>query len=60
MDLHLPLGSGTIDIAPVIEVARAAGASMIFELTSEADVISSLDHLRARDLLLHDDAGVSR
>jgi sugar phosphate isomerase/epimerase len=60
MDLHLPLGSGTIDIAPVIEVARAAGASMIFELSSEADVISSLDHLSARGLLLNDDAGVSR
>ena len=44
-------GSGTIDIAPVLEVARAAGATMVFELTSEADVISSLDYLRARGLL---------
>ena len=58
VDLHLPLGSGTIDFAPVLEVARAAGATMVFELTSEADVISSLDHLRARGLLAGSDAGV--
>ena len=50
MDLHLPLGSGTIDFAPVLEVARAAGATMVFELNSAAAVISSLDHLRARGL----------
>jgi sugar phosphate isomerase/epimerase len=58
MDLHLPLGSGTIDVAPVIEVARAAGASMVFELTSETDVISSLEYLRARRLLTGNVAGV--
>jgi sugar phosphate isomerase/epimerase len=57
MDLHLPLGSGTIDFAPVLEVGRAAGATMVFELTSEADVITSLDHLRARGLLVGNGPG---
>jgi len=57
-DLHLPLGGGTIDVAPVLAVARAAGATMVFELTSEADVASSLDHLRARGLLRGSSAGV--
>ena len=57
-DLHLPLGSGTIDFAPVLEVARAARVTMVFELTSEADVISSLEHLRVRGLLAEGDAGV--
>ena len=58
VDLHLPLGGGTIDFAPVLEVARAAGVTMVFELTCEADVISSLEYLRARGLLNEDDAGV--
>ncbi len=58
VDLHLPLGSGTIDVAPVLEVARAAGVTMVFELSCEADVLASLDHLRARGLLADSDAGV--
>ena len=60
VDLHLPLGSGTIDFAPVLEVARAAGATMVFELTCEADVISSLEHLRVRGLLKEDEAGAEQ
>jgi sugar phosphate isomerase/epimerase len=51
MDVHLPLGSGTLDVAPVLAAARSVGATIVFELTSEADVIASLDHLRARGLL---------
>ena len=50
-DLHLPLGAGVIDAGPVLLAARAAGASITFELTSEADVLASLEHLRSRGLL---------
>ena len=57
MDLHLPLGAGTVDVAPVLAAARAAGATIVFELASEADVISSLDHLRARGLLVQIEGG---
>jgi sugar phosphate isomerase/epimerase len=57
MDVHVPLGSGTIDFAPVLAVARAAGATIVLELTSEADVISSLGYLRARGLLGGTDRG---
>ena len=52
MDVHMPLGSGTLDVAPVLAAARSAGATIVFELTSEADVVASLDHLRARGLLV--------
>ena len=50
-DEHRPLGHGTMDVAPVLAAARAARATMVLELTCEADVISSLEHLRARGLL---------
>lgn len=50
-DQHQPLGTGVIDAAPVLEVARAAGATIVLEHAREADVLSSLEHLRERGLL---------
>ena len=50
-DVHQALGTGVVDAAPVLAAARAAGATIVFELTCEADVISSLQHLRDRGLL---------
>lgn len=50
-DRHQPLGTGVVDVAPVLAAARAAGASMALELTNEADVLASLAYLRARHLL---------
>ena len=50
-DQHLPLGRGVIDVAPVMELARVAGATVVLEHTNEADVIESLRHLRELGLL---------
>ena len=50
-DQHLPLGRGVIDAAPVMELARAAGATVVLEHKNEADVIESLRHLHERGLL---------
>jgi sugar phosphate isomerase/epimerase len=53
-DQHHPLGTGVIDIGPVLEAARAAGASIVLEHKDEASVVASLDHLRSRGLLTPD------
>ncbi len=50
-DPHLPLGAGVIDAAAVLAAARAAGASVVLEHDSEAAVLASIAHLRARGLL---------
>ena len=50
-DQHLALGRGVIDAAPVMELARAAGATVVLEHKNEADVIESLRHLHARGLI---------
>ena len=50
-DQHLPLGRGVIDAAPVMALARAAGAMVVLEHKNEADVIESLRHLHERGLL---------
>jgi sugar phosphate isomerase/epimerase len=55
-DLHYALGAGVIDVAPALARARDAGASIVLEHTVEADVGASLDHLRARGLLVLSDA----
>ena len=50
-DRHQAVGSGVVDPGPVLAVARAAGATIALELTNEADVVASLEYLRAHDLL---------
>ncbi len=50
-DPHLPLGAGVIDAAAVLAAARAAGASVVLEHDSDAAVLASIAHLRARGLL---------
>ncbi|HUK77852.1 MAG TPA: sugar phosphate isomerase/epimerase [Thermoleophilia bacterium] len=50
-DSHRPLGSGVVDAGPVLTVARTAGATIALELTNEADVLASLEYLRANELL---------
>jgi len=50
-DQHLPLGRGIIDAAPVMELARARGATVVLEHKNEADVIESLRHLHERGLI---------
>jgi sugar phosphate isomerase/epimerase len=50
-DEHLALGQGVIDVAPAMAAARAAGATIVLEHKREADVLASLEHLRARGLL---------
>ena len=56
-DRHQPLGTGTIDFAPVLEAARGARATIVLELTCEEDVLSSLGYLRARGLLPRSEGG---
>lgn len=51
-DHHHPLGTGVIDLGPILEAARAAGASIVLEHKDEASVLASLDHLRTRGLLV--------
>jgi len=50
-DLHHSLGTGVVDAAPALELARAVGASIVLEHRVEADVGVSLEHLRARGLI---------
>ena len=50
-DRHRPLGTGVVDVAGVLGLARARGATIALELTNEADVQASLEYLRAHDLL---------
>ena len=50
-DRHRPLGTGVVDVAGVLGLARARGATIALELTNEADVLASLEYLRAHDLL---------
>lgn len=49
-DEHLPLGSGIVDAAAVLAVAREAGVSVVIEHKTPGDVVLSLDYLRARGL----------
>ena len=51
-DRHDALGTGVIDLEPILLAARAAGASIVLEHKDEASVIASLDHLRSRGLLV--------
>ncbi len=50
-DQHLPLGRGVVDAAPVLELAREHGASVVLEHKNEADVMESLRHLEERGLV---------
>ena len=49
-DEHLPLGSGVVDAAAVLEVARAAGAMVVIEHKHPDDVLASLAYLQVRGL----------
>ena len=51
-DRHDPLGTGVVDLEPVLAAARAAGVGIVLEHKDEASVIASLDHLRSRGLLV--------
>jgi len=50
-DPHRPLGEGIVDAAPVLELARMAGATVILEHDDEESVKASIAHLEARGLL---------
>lgn len=50
-DPHLPLGAGVVDAAAAMAAARAAGATVVLELNTEADVVTSLEHLRSLGLI---------
>ena len=50
-DDHDALGTGAIDPAPALALARAGGAAIVLENKSEAAVLASLEHLRSRGLL---------
>jgi sugar phosphate isomerase/epimerase len=50
-DPHQPLGTSDLDIAPVLAVARSAGATLVLEHIQEDAVLASLAHLRSRGLL---------
>ena len=50
-DDHDALGTGAVDPAPALALARAAGATIVLENKSEAAVLASLEHLRVRGLL---------
>ncbi len=49
-DEHLPLGTGVVDAAAVLVVARAAGATVVIEHKHPDDVLASLAYLRAQGL----------
>jgi sugar phosphate isomerase/epimerase len=53
-DHHHALGAGVIDLEPILQAARAAGASIVLEHKDEASVLESLAHLRSRGLLTSD------
>jgi sugar phosphate isomerase/epimerase len=46
-DDHLPLGQGSIDFAPILEVIRTRGISAVLENKSEAAVLESLKVLQS-------------
>lgn len=50
-DPHRRLGTGVVNPAHVLAAARAAGATVILELTSEDDVRSSIAYLQAKGLV---------
>jgi sugar phosphate isomerase/epimerase len=50
-DLHRPLGTGVVDAAPALALARAAGATVVLEHIVPADVHASLEHLHKRGLI---------
>ena len=56
-DLHHSLGTGVVDAAPALALARAMGATIVLEHTVEAHVDASLEHLRARGLIGRSTAG---
>ena len=51
-DLHHSLGTGVVDVAPALALARAVGATIVLEHTAEAHVGMSLEHLRTRGLIV--------
>jgi len=59
-DPHRPLGEGIVDAAPVLELARRAGATMILEHDDEESVKASIAHLEARGLLEQREDGAFR
>jgi sugar phosphate isomerase/epimerase len=50
-DPHLRLGAGSIDFAPVLTMARAAGASVVLEIDDHDGVLASLAYLRGLGLI---------
>jgi sugar phosphate isomerase/epimerase len=50
-DLHDPCGTGVVDAADVIAVARDMGATIILEHKNEEEVQQSFDYLKERGLL---------
>ncbi len=50
-DLHDPCGTGVVDAAEVISVAREIGATIILEHKNEDEVQQSFDYLKERGLL---------
>jgi len=50
-DPHLPLGRGVVCVRDVLDVARVRHATVILELTSEADLRESLEFLTRRSLI---------
>ena len=50
-DPHLPVGTGVVDAAAVLAAARAAGASVVLELSNAEDVAASLTSLRREGLI---------
>ena len=46
-DAHLPLGQGSIEFGPVLEMIRTKGISAVLENKSEAGVLESLNALRS-------------
>jgi sugar phosphate isomerase/epimerase len=47
---HLPLGSGSLDIATYLDIIRELGADAIIEVLSDEDLKSSLDFIESLDL----------
>lgn len=50
-DLHLALGAGGLDLAPVLGLVRSAGVTVVLEHIHERDVLVSLDYLRKAGLV---------
>ena len=49
-DPHSPLGQGVVDVAAVLAVARAAGATVILEHLDERTTLASIAYLDSRGL----------